>query len=78
MLHKQNSCKNLYNFSEYIEYMEDKKYTQKEILEMFSIHRQTLNNWRRNGTIKYEKINKRKFLYYLPETKIIQEDEERI
>lgn len=58
--------------------MEDKKYTQKEILEMFSIHRQTLNNWRRNGTIKYEKINKRKFLYYLPETKIIQEDEERI
>ena len=34
--------------------MEDKKYTQKEILEIFNIHRQTLNNWRRNGTIKYE------------------------
>jgi predicted site-specific integrase-resolvase len=55
--------------------MEDKKYTQKEILELFNIHRQTLNNWRRNGTIKYEKINKRKFLYYLPKSKIIQEDE---
>jgi predicted site-specific integrase-resolvase len=55
--------------------MEDKKYTQNEILEMFGIHRQTLNNWRRNGTIKYEKINQRNFLYYLPETKIIQEDE---
>jgi len=54
--------------------MEDKKYTQKEILEIFGIHRQTLNNWRRNGTIKYEKINQRNFLYYLPETKIIQED----
>jgi predicted site-specific integrase-resolvase len=55
--------------------MEVRKYTQKEILEMFNIHRQTLNNWRRNGTIKYEKLNQRKFLYYLPETKIIQEDE---
>jgi predicted site-specific integrase-resolvase len=55
--------------------MEDKKYTQKEILELFNIHRQTLNNWRRNGTIKYEKLNQRKFLYYLPETKIIQENE---
>jgi predicted site-specific integrase-resolvase len=55
--------------------MEVRKYTQKEILEMFNIHRQTLNNWRRNGTIKYEKLNQRKFLYYLPETKIIQENE---
>jgi|AntAceMinimDraft_16_1070373.scaffolds.fasta_scaffold154615_2 predicted site-specific integrase-resolvase len=57
--------------------MEDniKKYTQKEILEHFKICRQTLNNWRRRGTIKYEKVNQRKFLYYLPDTKIIQEDE---
>ena len=54
--------------------MEDNKYSSKEILEIFRIHRQTLNNWRRNGTIRYEKINKRKFLYYLPEIKIIQED----
>lgn len=55
--------------------MKDKKYTQKEILEIFKIHRQTLNNWRRRGKIKYEKINERKFLYYLPESKIIQENE---
>ena len=55
--------------------MEDKMYMQKEILEMFNIHRQTLNNWRRNGTIKYEKLNQRNFLYHLPETKIIQENE---
>lgn len=55
--------------------MEVNKYTQKEILEIFKIHRQTLNNWRRCGKIKYEKINDRKFLYYLPESKIIQEDE---
>ena len=53
--------------------MEDKYYTQKEILKLYEIHRQTLNNWRRTGLIKYIKINQRKFLYYLPETKIIQE-----
>jgi len=58
--------------------MEDKKYTQKEILELFKIHRQTLNNWRRAGSIKYEKINERNFLYYLPETKIIQENGKEI
>jgi predicted site-specific integrase-resolvase len=57
-----------------IYYMEEIFYTQKEILTMFKIHRQTLNNWRRNGTIKYKKINERKFLYLIPETKIIQED----
>jgi predicted site-specific integrase-resolvase len=56
--------------------MKDKKYSPKEILEMFKIHRQTLNNWRRKGIIKYEKINQRKFLYYLPESKIIQENNE--
>lgn len=56
--------------------MEDQKtYSQKEILNMFNIHRQTLNNWRRNGTIKYKKINNRKFLYYLLKSKIIQENE---
>lgn len=53
--------------------MEDVFYTQKEIIKLFKIHRQTLNNWRRNGTIKYKKINQRNFLYILPEFKIIQE-----
>lgn len=42
---------------------------------MFDITTQTLNNWRRAGTIKYMKFNKRNFMYQLPETKIIQEDE---
>jgi predicted site-specific integrase-resolvase len=56
--------------------MEDQKlYSKKEILEKFKITRQTLNNWRRKGTIKYVKMNDRKFLYELPETKIIQENE---
>ena len=54
--------------------MEEKWYTYKEIIEMFKIHKQTLNNWRRNGTISYMKMNQRTFLYKLPETKIIQED----
>jgi predicted site-specific integrase-resolvase len=54
---------------------EQKLYSQKQILEIFKIHRQTLNNWRRNGTIKYVKLNERKFLYELPKIKIIQEDE---
>jgi predicted site-specific integrase-resolvase len=53
---------------------EQKFYSQKEVIDIFKIHRQTLNNWRRNGTISYQKINTRKFLYLLPETKIIQED----
>ena len=51
----------------------EKFYTQREILEIFKIHRQTLNNWRRNGTIKYKKLNERKFLYLLPESNIIHE-----
>ena len=55
---------------------EQKLYSKKEILSIFKITRQTLNNWRRNGTIKYIKINERKFLYYLPETKIICEGNE--
>ena len=57
--------------------MEDHKfYSQKEILDIFKIHRQTLNNWRRNGNINYVKINNRKFLYFLPEIKIIHEENE--
>jgi predicted site-specific integrase-resolvase len=57
--------------------MEDEKwYTYKQIIEMFGICKQTLNNWRRNGTIKYKKINKKTFLYNLPENKIIQENNE--
>jgi predicted site-specific integrase-resolvase len=56
--------------------MEEVYYTQKQILEIFKIHRQTLNNWRRKGTIKYKKINKRNFLYLFPETKIIKEKNE--
>jgi len=55
--------------------MEEKNYTSKQIMEIFEITTQTLNNWRRNGTIKYKKLNKRNFLYQLPETKIIQENE---
>lgn len=54
--------------------MEETWYHSKQIIELFHITPQTLNNWRRNGTIKYEKINKRLFLYQLPETKMIQEN----
>jgi predicted site-specific integrase-resolvase len=46
-------------------------YTSKQILDLFKIHRQTLNNWRNNGTIVYKKINARKFMYQLPKSKII-------
>ena len=49
-------------------------HTYKEIIDMFGISKQTLNNWRRNGTITYSKINSRKFLYKIPEIKIIQEN----
>ncbi|MFA5154242.1 MAG: hypothetical protein WC554_16955 [Clostridia bacterium] len=54
--------------------MEEQWYTAKRIIKMFEITTQTLNNWRRAGTIKYKKINQRNFLYCLPETKIIQEN----
>ena len=47
-------------------------------MDIFKIHRQTLNNWRRDGHIKYEKINERKFLYYLPESKIMQENGKKL
>ncbi len=53
--------------------MEEKWYTYHEIISMFGICKQTLNNWRKNGTIIYRKITKKTFLYQLPETKIIQE-----
>jgi predicted site-specific integrase-resolvase len=56
--------------------MEEQCYTPKQIIKMYDITTQTLNNWRRTGTIKYKKINKRNFLYFLPETKIIQENNE--
>jgi|AntAceMinimDraft_10_1070366.scaffolds.fasta_scaffold14601_2 predicted site-specific integrase-resolvase len=55
--------------------MEDKWYTYKQIIEMFGICKQTLNNWRRDGIIVYKKITHRTFLYKLPESKIIREDE---
>jgi len=57
-----------------IYYMDKDWYTYKEIISMFGICKQTLNNWRRNGTIRYKKINQRTFLYQLLETKIIQEN----
>ena len=53
--------------------MEAKWYTYKEILQLTGVHKQTLNNWRRNGNIIYKKLSKKTFLYQLPETKIIQE-----
>lgn len=43
--------------------MENKYLTAKEVIKLFKIHRQTLNNWRRQGKIEYIKINERKFLY---------------
>ena len=55
--------------------MEDKWYTYEQIISMFGICKQTLNNWRKNGTIHYKKITKKTFLYQLPETKFIQENE---
>ena len=54
--------------------MEDKCYTYKEIIQIIKVTPQTLNNWRRNGTIKYKKITNKTFVYQFPETKIIQED----
>jgi DNA-binding transcriptional MerR regulator len=50
-------------------------YTYREIIEMTGITKQTLNNWRKNGTILYKKITNRTFLYQFPEENNIQEDE---
>ena len=56
--------------------MEELKwYTYEQIISMLGICKQTLNNWRKNGTIRYRKLTKKTFLYQLPETKIIQENE---
>ena len=55
--------------------MEEQFYTYKEIIKMFGICKQTLNNWRRNGNIIYQKITNRTFVYQLPKTKNIQENE---
>ena len=53
--------------------MEELKWhTYHQIIEMLGITKQTLNNWRKNGTIRYRKLTKKTFLYQLPETKIIQ------
>jgi len=54
--------------------MEEQWYSYHQIMEMLNITPQTLNNWRRNGTIRYKKITNKTFLYQLPETKIIQEN----
>jgi len=58
--------------------MEEKWYTYKEILELLDIHKQTLNNWRRNGNIIYKRLSSKTFLYKLPQTKIIQENKKNI
>jgi predicted site-specific integrase-resolvase len=57
--------------------MESKWYTYKQIIEMFGICKQTLNNWRRNGNIIYKKISYRTYMYKIPETKVIQEKSEK-
>ena len=53
-------------------------YTYQQIISKFGICKQTLNNWRRSGTIQYMKMNQRTFLYKLPENKIIQEDGKKV
>jgi hypothetical protein len=55
---------------------EQKWYTFKQIIEMFGIHKQTLNNWRRNGNIIYKKMSYRTYMYALPDNKIIREKHE--
>jgi len=42
---------------------------------MFGITKQTLNNWRKLGVIKYNKITRKTFRYYLPEYKNKEENE---
>ena len=58
--------------------MESKWYTYKEIISMFGICKQTLNNWRRNGNIQYKKITAKTFMYQLPESKVIKEDGKKV
>lgn len=38
-------------------------HTYKEIIQKFGICKQTLNNWRKNGTVIYKKITNRTFVY---------------
>ncbi len=54
--------------------MEETWYTYKAIIEMTGVTKQTLNNWRKNGTILYKKISNRTFLYQFPKENNIQED----
>ena len=42
-------------------------YTYKEVIEVTGITKQTLNNWRKNGTIIYKKLSPKTFLYQFPE-----------
>jgi predicted site-specific integrase-resolvase len=58
--------------------MEEKWHTYKEILELLGVHKQTLNNWRRNGNIIYKRLSSKTFLYKLPETENIQEHEKEL
>lgn len=41
-------------------------YTYKEVILFTGVTKQTLNNWRKNGTILYKKITPRTFLYQFP------------
>lgn len=58
--------------------MEKDWYTYKEIIEMTGVTKQTLNNWRKKGTVLYKKISNRTFLYQFPEDNNIQKDGEKI
>ena len=58
--------------------MEEQWYTYTQIIKMFGICKQTLNNWRRNGNIQYKKITNKTFLYKLPETKVITENGKKV
>lgn len=56
-------------------YFMEQWYTYTQIIQKFGICKQTLNNWRRNGNIEYRKITNRTFMYKLPESKTIKENE---
>ena len=53
-------------------------YTYKKIIEMTGVSKQTLNNWRKNGIIKYHKISSKTFLYQFPDKINIQGNETQI
>lgn len=52
--------------------------TSTEICEKFKIKRQTLCGWKKNGTIKFESINRRKFLYDSNSVAILNNGVERL